>query len=140
MEETAMKPINYESKEYYYQNDSLIFYKELNARQNIDKYYFTITHEELDTTKVEVKSTEKYFHEFNCFLNLEKKEIFNPDNWKDKVKILELDTLPRCNNKYALEARNLLLELEEFRNKENDYLQPTKTSFLSPYIITASDD
>ncbi|MGM0581278.1 MAG: hypothetical protein ACQETL_11400 [Bacteroidota bacterium] len=140
MKDTEMKPVNYESKEYYYQNDSLVFYKEINGRQNIDKYYYLIKQEELDTTRVLTNLTEKYFYKYNCFLNLEKEEIFNPTDWKEGVKTLELDTLSRCNNKYALEARNIILELKEFRNKENDYLKPIESSFLSPYEISASDD
>ncbi|WP_296622718.1 hypothetical protein [Marivirga sp.] len=140
MNNTEMKPVNYESKEYYYQNDSLVLYKEINGSQNIDKYYYLIKQEELDTTKVEVTLTKKYFYKYNCFLNLEKEETINPKDWKEGLKTLELDTISTCNNKYALEARNILLELEEFRNSENEYLQPTENSFLSPYEINASDD
>ncbi|MGM0582013.1 MAG: hypothetical protein ACQETL_15120, partial [Bacteroidota bacterium] len=164
MKESEMQPLLYKIRKYYFENDHLKFVNEVNARQRIDKYYHNITQKDLDSTNVVAYSNRLYYYKNNCFLNLRKdsqnkgamdraespddmKRILNsqqqltPNNWKKELEELKpFDTRIDKNNKQVIIARNYLLEYNEYKNNENDYLHSTEESNLKPYIINPTDN
>lgn len=137
MDETKMSPIFFVSRSYYIQDDTLKFVHEIFAEQRLDKYYYTITQEDLDSTKVKAYANRMYFYKDNRFMNLRKESSnFSPKNWYAELESLESEEFRLDKGtRHVILFRNYMKEYQEYINKDNDYLHPTRSSFIQPYIV-----
>lgn len=123
-------PLYYYELSYYLISDSLLFYASKFGKQDIDFEFEDFSIEILNNTPVEGKITNAFFYKKNCFRQLIKSGRFRLENWEDQLDKLYFGPDEECNNfSYDIE------EYYEYKKKQNNFLQPVKTSFLKPFTI-----
>ncbi|WP_339816033.1 hypothetical protein [uncultured Imperialibacter sp.] len=128
-------PYQYDERHYYVWNDSLIYFKQIEAKQYYDtepSMYNLVT---IDTADVHVTRRVSYFYRnqgFDLYFN---RGQFKRWDWRDKLAEMPNEYKEVGNSYQVIVFRNLLLERNEYFREENDYLFPVPGSFLEPYVI-----
>jgi|GEM_PF-7075122 hypothetical protein len=122
-------PYRTELNYFAFNNGELVFYKKVlkgEVYTGYGKSYEEIANSRTTPVDIEIR----YFYKSNNFLTLKGESRLVKNNWKDNIPNIELYEIFHRSNEYIIVARNYLLELQDFDNKENDYLEPTINSVV----------